>query len=164
MMEETQIKHMVTRFLQWKLPADFHPDAGITFKAAFNEHTTHAMKHEPRGTNLLDAVQAEAMVRDMTNGMSLTSVAASETEAAEYRSCLYLAQYFLAGKKTHDTDSETDLADTIQGAIERWFSEQDNAAEASWVERQEALVASGGPDDSISRRDMVAAGRGHLIR
>lgn len=32
-MTEDQIKHMVNRFLQWKLPEHFRPDAGISFKA-----------------------------------------------------------------------------------------------------------------------------------
>lgn len=66
---EEQIKHMVDRFLRWKLPENFAPDAGISFKAAFNEQTAHPMKHEPVGTNLFDATQAEAMVRYMIEGM-----------------------------------------------------------------------------------------------
>lgn len=64
-----QIKHMVNRFLGWKLPAHFDPDAGISFKAEFNEHTAHPMKHEPTGTNLFDFTQAEAMVRYMLEGL-----------------------------------------------------------------------------------------------
>lgn len=64
-MTEDQIKHMVNRFLCWKLPADFYPDAGISFKPVFNEHTAHPMRHEPVGTNLLTAIQAETMVRFM---------------------------------------------------------------------------------------------------
>jgi hypothetical protein len=68
-MTEDQIKHMVNRFLGWKLPANFNPDAGIRFNAAFNEHTAHPMKHEPSGTNLLDFNQADAMVRYMIDGM-----------------------------------------------------------------------------------------------
>lgn len=56
------IKRMVDRFLAWKLPADFAPDAGISFKAEFNEHTDHPMKHQPSGTNLLTADQARKMV------------------------------------------------------------------------------------------------------
>lgn len=63
------IKHMVTRFLGWKLPANFSPDAGISFKAEFNEHTDWPMKHEPSGTNLFDAKQTEAMVRYLIDGM-----------------------------------------------------------------------------------------------
>ena len=66
---DEQIKHMVDRFLQWRLPADFHPDAGISFKADFNENTPWPMKHEPVGTNLLTATQAEKMVRHMLEGL-----------------------------------------------------------------------------------------------
>jgi hypothetical protein len=58
-----QIKTAVSRFLTWKLPADFAPDGGITFKAEFNENTPWPMKHEPSGTNLLNYPQAEAMIR-----------------------------------------------------------------------------------------------------
>ncbi len=60
---EKIIKQMVERFLQWKLPADFSPDAGISFKKDFNEHTDYPMKHEPTGTNLFTAIQAEEMFR-----------------------------------------------------------------------------------------------------
>lgn len=69
MMDSKQIKHMVNRFLSWKLPENFNPDGGITFKRDFNEGTPWPMKHEPSGTNLLDATQAEAMVRHMIDGL-----------------------------------------------------------------------------------------------
>lgn len=62
---QEQIKHMVDRFLSWRLPEDFSPDAGITFKREFNENTPFQMKHEPSGTNLLNANQAEAMIRHL---------------------------------------------------------------------------------------------------
>lgn len=68
-MTEEQIKHMVNRFLGWRLPESFNPDGGISFKKTFNEHTAHPMKHEPSGTNLLDATQAEEMVRYMVEGI-----------------------------------------------------------------------------------------------
>lgn len=68
-LSDAQIKHMVDRFLGWKLPESFAPDGGISFKATFNEHTAHPMKHEPSGTNLLDATQAEAMVRHIIEGL-----------------------------------------------------------------------------------------------
>lgn len=66
---DDQVKHMVDRFLSWRLPENFAPDAGISFKPTFNEHTEHPMRHEPTGTNLFDAGQAEAMVRHMIDGM-----------------------------------------------------------------------------------------------
>ena len=34
-MTEAQIKHMVDRFLMWKLPEHFNPDDGISFDAVF---------------------------------------------------------------------------------------------------------------------------------
>lgn len=68
-MTDEQIKYMVDRFLSWKLPENFSPDAGISFKAAFNEHLDKPSKHEPSGTNLFDATQTDAMVRHMTEGL-----------------------------------------------------------------------------------------------
>lgn len=70
MITDAQIKHMVDRFLGWRLPDDFSPDAGISFKRTFNEHTPHPMYHDPHGTNLLTATQAEAMVRYMVEGIA----------------------------------------------------------------------------------------------
>lgn len=64
-MTDDQIKHMVDRFLSWKLPADFNPDGGISFTPDFNVGTPWPMKHEPSGTNLFDATQAKAMVQHM---------------------------------------------------------------------------------------------------
>lgn len=68
-MTEDQIKHMVDRFLMWKLPENFRPDDGISFKATYNENTPWPMKHEPMGTNLFDATQAIEMVRFMIEGI-----------------------------------------------------------------------------------------------
>jgi len=68
-MTDDQIKHMVDRFLSWRLPETFNPDGGISFKKTFNDHTAHPAKHEPTGTNLFDATQADAMVRHMVEGM-----------------------------------------------------------------------------------------------
>lgn len=68
-MTEAQIKHMVDRFLGWHLPENFCPDAGISFKPTFNDHLPQPTKHNPTGTNLFDANQAEAMVRYLIEGM-----------------------------------------------------------------------------------------------
>lgn len=68
-MNDAQISHMVNRFLGWKLPGDFSPDAGISFERNYNEGTPWPAKHEPTGTNLLSAVQAEAMVRHLIEGL-----------------------------------------------------------------------------------------------
>jgi len=69
-MNDDQIKHMVNRFLAWRLPDNFNPDGGITFKATYNEGTSHEGRYQPSGTNLLDFPQAEAMVRHMLEGLT----------------------------------------------------------------------------------------------
>ncbi|MER9680820.1 hypothetical protein NKJ23_16010 [Mesorhizobium sp. M0184] len=63
---EDQIKHMVGRFLMWKLPEDFRPDHGISYTNPYPHIPTLP---GPMGTNIFDAVQAEAMVRHMIDGM-----------------------------------------------------------------------------------------------
>ena len=68
-MTETQIKHMVNRFLSWRLPESFNPDGGISFKKTFNEQMDPPSKHVPSGTNLFDCDQADAMVRHMLEGL-----------------------------------------------------------------------------------------------
>lgn len=73
-MTDDQIKHMVNRFLMWRLPEPWHPDAGISFTPEFNveynaKQGKPPQRHEPTGTNLFDYTQAEAMVRHMLEGM-----------------------------------------------------------------------------------------------
>lgn len=68
-MTDAQIKHMVDRFLGWKLPDNFNPDGGISFEKTRNSGTPHEFKSEPSGTNLFDAAQTDAMVRYMVEGM-----------------------------------------------------------------------------------------------
>jgi len=63
------IEHMVQRFLMWRLPDNFRPDAGISFKPTFNDHLDPPMRHQPMGTNLLDCVQAKEMILYMLEGM-----------------------------------------------------------------------------------------------
>ena len=57
------VKEMTNRFLSWKLPKDFSPDAGITF----DRRNSYESPHWPIGTNLLTAEQAEEMIRHMLN-------------------------------------------------------------------------------------------------
>jgi len=86
-LNDEQVKFMASRFLGWRLPDDFNPDGGISFKAAFNEHTQWPMKHEPVGTNLFDARQAEAMVRYMLEGLPRHAenlIGAAELEVGRY--------------------------------------------------------------------------------
>lgn len=63
-MNEQQIDEMVNRFLGWKLPKDFSPDAGILFKPTKPDGYDEPGSW-PVGTNLLTADQALAMVKHM---------------------------------------------------------------------------------------------------
>lgn len=70
-MTDDQIKHMVNRFLSWKLPEHFNPDCGIHFDAdAAIKLNPRNRKYEPVGTNLFSATQADAMVRYMLEGVA----------------------------------------------------------------------------------------------
>jgi hypothetical protein len=67
-MTDEQIKHMVNRFLCWKLPERFNPDNGISFDPIMNKCHQFESRREPSGTNLFDADQATVMVRHMAEG------------------------------------------------------------------------------------------------
>jgi hypothetical protein len=72
MLSDEQIKHMVGRFLNWRLPEGFNPDGGISFQRECNTATPWPSKREPVGTNLFDGGQAEAMVRHMLEGLPVS--------------------------------------------------------------------------------------------
>ena len=65
-MKSNQIEYMVGRFLNWKLPENFRPDAGISYT---RPNYAPEVDARPSGTNLLDATQADAMVRFMIDGL-----------------------------------------------------------------------------------------------
>lgn len=52
----------------------------------------------------------------------------------------------------------------LRDAIYEYRDDYEARAEAAYNRQQEALMESGGPDDSAYRRDMKNAGRGHLLR
>ncbi len=68
-LSDVQIKHMVERFLTWKLPDDFNPDGGVEFKRTVNKGSPMEHTYNPVGTNLLTFTQASAMVRHMLDGL-----------------------------------------------------------------------------------------------
>lgn len=87
-MNDEQIKHMVSRFLGWRLPENFSPDNGISFKPTFNDEYMASlgkppMRHDPVGTNLFDAIQAEAMIRHMLEGLPAVADGASCASTTE---------------------------------------------------------------------------------
>lgn len=122
-----QIKHMVSRFLQWKLPESFNPDGGISFQREFNTHTAFPSKHEPVGTNLLDAMQAEAMVHHMLDGLppsdAVTIVA--KVDASEALATIQEANSYPFGAYG-DVLAER----TRQVMVKRWTPSHDDTHDA----------------------------------
>jgi hypothetical protein len=145
-MNDAQIKHMVQRFLGWRLPEAFNPDGGISFKKTFNEHTAHPMKHEPTGTNLFDAQQAEQMVRYLIEGLPRVSPSRVREETIEecgwviehYTSPAYEPLYWTGSgwSKEHlraiRFAREVDADNTRKGWDDE-FSMQHRVAEHGWV-------------------------------
>lgn len=74
-MNAAQIKHMVDRFLGWKLPKDFAPDCGISY--------AHIPGSAPVGTNLFSFVQATDMVVAMLEGLPDLGEAKSDDALTE---------------------------------------------------------------------------------
>lgn len=99
-MTDDQIKYMVDRFLSWKLPENFNPDGGITFRKFYNESTPFQGEHKPSGTNLLDATQADAMVRHMVEGSPVEEMTISDemVERAARALCRYTWETHLKGR------------------------------------------------------------------
>lgn len=64
LMTSPNIDEIVSRFLSWKLPKDFNPDANINF---YRQHE-HDSPHYPVGTNLFTAEQAKEMFRNVLAG------------------------------------------------------------------------------------------------
>lgn len=81
----TVTDEMVDRFLSWKLPDDFCPDAGITFKRTYNEASPFGPStHEPIGTNLLTAEQARAMLEHVLSSPTHERAAPAPEPQAEW--------------------------------------------------------------------------------
>jgi hypothetical protein len=77
---------MVNRFLCWKLPEDFYPDAGVTFNPT--ELQKIGIHPWPTGTNLLHAVQARAMLECVLQGQPVETMADMKAKAQEYERLL----------------------------------------------------------------------------
>ena len=99
-MDEAQIKHMVDRFLMWRLPKPWNPDNGISYARPNYAHPP-ADHDWPTGTNLFDATQAEVMVRHMVEGLRLAESRPSairEAVEGEREACAKLvAAHGIAG-------------------------------------------------------------------
>ena len=68
----TNVDKIVNRFLGWKLPKDFAPDGGISFKRESDyEHPVFGRSvYEPVGTHLFTTDQAKAMFEYCLQGLA----------------------------------------------------------------------------------------------
>lgn len=87
-MSNTMLDKMVDRFLCWKLPKDFCPDAGISFKPT-KPDGYDLPGWWPVGTNLLTAEQAREMIKHL-----LAEALPGETYATEAEGDAYTHGYF----------------------------------------------------------------------
>lgn len=84
-MSKNIIDSMVSRFLGWKLPKDFYPDAGVSFKPSVinGQEQSDDSPYWPIGTNLFHAGQARQMFEHCAP--ELTSKAAQDVLAERRR-------------------------------------------------------------------------------
>ncbi|WP_298351075.1 hypothetical protein, partial [Rhodoblastus sp.] len=101
-MNEALIRHMANRFLCWKLPGNFSPDGGISFDKIGNSGTPHAYTREPVGTNLLDAAQAEEMVRHMLEGWPVAEYPGADQAPATGSAIEPSEEAIEAGKRAYN--------------------------------------------------------------
>lgn len=111
-MTDQQVKHMVDRFLGWRLPKPWLPDNGISYQRPNYAHAP-ADHDWPTGTNLFDADQATAMVRYIIEDAPFCDSFAWLIEAPGQH---YLAVRAVAGNKFFWVQDH--------GAALRFFSEE----------------------------------------
>ena len=119
---DEQIKHMANRFLGWKLPANFAPDAGITFDPVFNKGTPYEKRHEPSGTNLFDIRQTSDMVRHMVEGLPEIPVPAHDPLTELERRVVDMAIAWGG-----NTGSAFDNCDALQEAVDALLAAREAA-------------------------------------
>jgi hypothetical protein len=170
---DQQIKHMVDRFLGWRLPDNFAPDAGISFKRTFNEHTPHLMYHDPHGTNLFDATQAEAMVRHMLEGLPKPEAGRGEAEVdriaklicghAAVDECNDAESYFAAATH-HSGDCTKECHTCILCRVELFRDLARQVIAAHAAERDCAVMAERAIADRLIEQLRAAlAPAGHVV-
>jgi len=141
-----QIKHMVDRFLQWRLPENFNPDGGISFKRIENTHAPDFPYPPPTGTNLLDATQAEEMVRYMIDCLPVEPQPSSRSEVeAKIRGNL-IDYWDNIANDTKDLlyETETGFFNAIESV--RGFVDSELRAQGGWIACSERLP---GPNQRV---------------
>ena len=152
MNKEDKYELMVCRFLGWKLPPNFCPDAGVSFAPA--PYQLPEGRHWPSGTNLLTAGQALQMFKHCVE--DIQSAAALDV-LAERRRQIEKEGYDPTHDDAHVNDEIAALACfyAMPPAAREWCAEStgygDTLGEAilpdgwvaSWSERRRELVKAG---------------------
>lgn len=110
-MNADQVNHMVNRFLAWKLPDNFSPDGGIVFRPTYAEEPMRS-RHWPIGTNLLSAIQAEAMISNMLEGIPVVEPIEEPALSAKVR------QLVIAAREAWEDATDADALQRLDKALE----------------------------------------------
>lgn len=178
MTSEDQIKKMVDRFLTWRLPEDFSPDGGISFDPISGWLGPHPSKREPVGTNLLNAVQAEAMVRHMVENMAGAEPLPKDTsrfkklsnvddDVCEDMRCDYCKEHRFQAPNLCEDCRENGINEIRPAPIAwQWRALEDGEPRTDWKDPEigdragwEALAKRNPEKYATERRDLVLAKR-----
>ena len=135
---DAQIEHMVQRFLGWRLPETFGPDAGIRFERVANAGTPYEFRHEPVGTNLFDYTEAKAMVQHMLEELPAAIGAGGQAVAVKPLDLSNLLKHaFSAGYvSAAGDDGWTDYDPTKCAAYSRILSAIAHPVQPGWRDEQ----------------------------
>lgn len=138
---KTPIDQAVDRFLPWKLPRDFNPDCGISFKreSDYDHPEFGRTKFEPTGTNLLTADQAKAMLEQVCEPL-LTALAKRDAEIDRLRE--------LAQRPAKHEEEHAMIAWKLAGQLLKQAQAQDEVC-AYWFVSALSKLASSHPKRPI---------------
>lgn len=134
-MNDAQIKHMVDRFLGWRLPKPWHPDNGISYQRPNYAHAP-ADHDWPTGTNLFGADEAREMVQYMLD--ALPEATTPEPNWNYMARAMQRAPFFATGSE-EDIEAALKIAASIPVAIGDWI-EHKAVAGTLWTGEDDATV------------------------
>lgn len=158
-MTDEQIKHMVNRFLTWRLPEDFAPDGGITAK---RPNYGPGVEWTPVGTNLLTAAQAEAMVRYMLEGMPHVGSPTSDQERARAEEALRVKIAALIVAAELPKEAAVDVKEALDAALAATRREAERAGYERCKEDAAKVAFNTADDTDIPSWDLAIKERRQL--
>lgn len=126
---KTLINEMVSRFLGWRLPANFAPDAGMKFVPGPLQQPDGPCW--PSGTNLLDATQARQMFEHCTSGPAVSRLI-DRLQAAE-------AERDALAAKLADAERDREKIQPAHDAPIRFFCHSEDAGYNEFDTLEKAL-------------------------